>query len=313
MTASRAEPASPSARSGPALGAGILCYFIWGFVPLAFQAIHAFGVGPWETLSQRIVWSIPTAGLLVLIARQGRQVLDALRNPRVLALLGLSSLLIAVNWGVYINAVTSSRLLEASLGYYINPLVNMAAGALLFRERIDRIGMAAIGLALIGVAIQTAALGQLPLISLVLAFSFGGYGVVRKQVAAEAQTGLFIECLLLGLPSLAYIAWLESHGAGHFTASPAATAWLVAAGPITAIPLALFSWAARRIPLSAMGFLQFLAPTIAFFIGVSEGEAFTPARALSFVFIWLGAAVFIYGAWRRTRQLDATLARAAAE
>jgi chloramphenicol-sensitive protein RarD len=282
-------------------------------VPLAFQAIHALGVGPWETLSQRIVWSIPTAAILVAAAGQGRQVLSVLRDRRILAWLGLSSLLIAANWGVYISAVTSGRLLEASLGYYINPLVNMAAGALLFRERIDRIGMAAIGLALVGVAIQTVALGQLPLTSIILALSFGGYGIVRKQVAADAQAGLFIECLLLGLPSLAYIGWIEAHGAGHFTAGAKAAIWLVAAGPITAIPLALFSWAARRIPLSAMGFLQFLAPTIAFAIGVGEGEAFTPGRALSFVFIWLGAATFIYGAWRRTRRVDETLAQAAAE
>jgi chloramphenicol-sensitive protein RarD len=304
---------APGGESRLALGAGVLCYFIWGFVPLAFQAIHALGVGPWETLSQRIVWSIPTAALLVLIARQGGHTMSVLRNPGVLAGLALSSLLIALNWGVYIGAVTTGRLLEASLGYYINPLVNMAAGAVLFRERIDRIGMAAIALALIGVGIQTAALGQLPLTSIILALSFGGYGVVRKRVAAEAQTGLLVECLILGLPSLAYIGWIETHGAGHFLASPAATLWLVAAGPITAIPLALFSWAARRIPLSAMGFLQFIAPTIAFVIGVSEGEAFTPARALSFVFIWLGAATFIYGAWRRTRRVEATLAQAAAE
>jgi chloramphenicol-sensitive protein RarD len=302
---------SAPGESRLALSAGVLCYFIWGFVPLAFQAIHALGVGPWETLTQRIVWSIPTSALLVVLARQGGQVVAVLRNPRVLAGLGLSSLLIAANWGVYISAVTSGRLLEASLGYYINPLVNMAAGALLFRERIDRLGMVAIGLALIGVAIQTVALGQLPLTSIILALSFGGYGVVRKQVAADAQTGLFIECLLLGLPSLAYIGWIEAQGAGHFLASPATTLWLVAAGPITAIPLALFSWAARRIPLSAMGFLQFLAPTIAFAIGVAEGEAFTPARAWSFAFIWLGAATFIYGAWRRTRRVEATLAQAA--
>lgn len=302
---------SAPGESRLALTAGVLCYFIWGFVPLAFQAIHALGVGPWETLAQRIVWSIPMAGLLVLIARQGGQVRSVLRNPRVLAGLGLSSLLIAANWGVYISAVTTGRLLEASLGYYINPLVNMAAGALLFRERIDRVGMVAIGLALAGVAIQTVALGQLPLTSIILALSFGGYGIVRKQVAAEAQTGLLIECLLLGLPSLAYIGWIEAHGAGHFLARPAATLWLVAAGPITAIPLALFAWAARRIPLSAMGFLQFLAPTIAFAIGVAEGEAFTPARAWSFVFIWLGAATFIYGAWRRTQRVEAAIAECA--
>lgn len=286
-----------------ALTAGIACYLIWGFVPLVFQLIGRLGVGSWEILAHRIVWSAPTALIFVLLAHQWRQVLAVFRQPKVLAWLALSATLITVNWIIFIWAVNSGRVLETSLGYYINPLVNMACGALLFRERIDGIGKAAIGLAVVGVSIQALALGHLPLVSLALAFSFGGYGVVRKQVAADAQTGLFIECLILGLPSLAFILWLESQGGGHSLASPTATAWLLASGPITAIPLALFAWAARRLPLSAIGFMQFIAPTISFAIGVSQGEAFTPLRALSFVFIWGGAAVFAYGAWRRSRRL----------
>lgn len=289
-----------------ALSAGVLCYFIWGFVPLAFQAIGRLGVGPWETLAQRVVWSLPTAAIFVLLAGQARQVATVARQPRVLAWLGLSSVLIAMNWVVFVDAVTSGRLLETSLGYYINPLVNMAAGALIFRERIDRIGFAAIGLALVGVVFQAVALGHLPWVSLLLALSFAAYGVVRKQVSADAQTGLLVECLLLALPSLAFLTWLQAQGQGHFTQSLPTALWLIAAGPITAIPLVLFSWAARRIPLSAMGFLQFLAPTISFVIGLCQGEAFTPARAISFGFIWGGAAVFLYGAWRRSRSVMRT-------
>ena len=297
-------PASaPGGEARLALGAGIACYLIWGFVPLAMQAIGALGVGAAEILVHRIVWSVPTALVFVLAARQGRQVLDVLRRPKVLGWLALSSVLIAINWIVFIWAVNSGRLLETSLGYYINPLVNMAAGALLFRERIDRIGKAAMALAAVGVVVQAVALGHLPWVSLALALSFGGYGVVRKQVAADAQTGLFVECLLLGLPSLAFIAWLQAQGTGHFADSTATVAWLIAAGPITAIPLVLFAWAARRMPLSAMGFLQFMAPTISFIIGLVQGEPFTPLRALSFAFIWGGAAVFCYGAWRRTRSV----------
>lgn len=307
---------APGGEARLALGAGIACYLIWGFVPLAFQAIGHRGVGPWEILSERIVWSIPAAAVFVLLAGQARQVAEVLRRPRVLAWLGLSSVLIALNWVVFIWAVTSNRLLETSLGYYINPLVNMAAGALIFRERIDRIGFVAIGLALAGVVFQAFALGHLPWVSLVLAFSFAGYGVVRKQVAADAQTGLLVECLVLGLPSLAFILWLQGQGQGHFTQDLPTALWLIASGPITAVPLVLFSWAARRIPLSAMGFLQFIAPTISFFIGLGQGEAFTPARAISFAFIWAGAAVFLYGAWRRSRAvMRATreVAEAAAE
>ncbi len=306
---------SSSASGGEsrlALGAGIGCYLIWGFVPLVFQAIGHLGVGPWEILAQRIVWSIPTAGLFVLLAGQQGHTLAVLRDRRVLAWLAVSSVLIAINWVTFIWAVTSGRLLETSLGYYINPLVSMAAGALVFRERIDRIGMVAIGLALAGVAVQTLALGHLPWVSLVVALSFGGYGVVRKQVAAEAQTGLFVETLIVGLAAVGYIAWLQGHGQGHF-GNPVAAAWLIASGPITAAPLVLFSWAARRIPLSVMGFLQFLSPTISFVIGLAEGEAFTPARAASFALIWAGAMVFIWGAWRRARQVRMALQTAAAE
>lgn len=286
-----------------ALGAGILCYFIWGFVPLAFQAIGHLGVGPWETLAHRTIWGAPTALIFVLLARQWRQAVAVFRQPRVLAWLTLSAGLIAANWIVFIWAVNSGRVLESSLGYYITPLINMAAGTLIFRERMDRIGVAAIAFAVVGVVIQAVALGHLPLVSLALALSFGGYGVVRKQVAADAQTGLFIECLLLAIPSFFFVLWLEHQGGGHFLASPATIAWLIASGPITAVPLVLFSWAARRIPLSFMGFLQFIGPTIGFVIGVSQGEAFTPLRAISFAFIWGGAAVFTYGAWRRSRAL----------
>jgi chloramphenicol-sensitive protein RarD len=304
------SPAAPGGEARLALTAGISCYLIWGFVPLVFQAIGTLGVGPWEMLAHRIVWSIPTAALFVLLAKQGHQVMRVLRHPRTLAWLFLSAVLIAINWVVFIWAVTSNRLLETSLGYYINPLVSMAAGALIFRERIDRIGQVAIGLALVGVLVQTVALGHLPWVSLVLAFSFGGYGVVRKQVAADAQTGLLVETLLVGLVAAGYLAWLAAPGGGHFGV-PVTSAWLIASGPITAIPLVLFAWAARRVPLSLMGFLQFIAPTISFVIGLAQGELFTPLRALSFAFIWGGAGVFLYGAWRRSRTVLRATANAA--
>jgi chloramphenicol-sensitive protein RarD len=218
-----------------------------------------------------------------------------------MAWLALSAALVALNWGIYIWAVNVGRVLETSLGYYINPLLAMAAGAVIFREKIDRIGLAAIGLAGAGVVVQTVAVGHLPLVSLILAFSFGGYGIVRKRVAADAQTGFLIECLFVAVPGLAYMLWLQHAGRGHFGHQLPISLWLLACGPVTAIPLVLFAWAARRIPLSTIGFLQFISPTITFAIGVHQGEAFTPLRAASFGFIWCGAAVFAYGAWRRSR------------
>lgn len=292
-----------AAEQRKAVLAGIGCYAIWGLMPLFMQAMAAQGAHTWEIMAHRIVWGLVTCGGFVVLVRQGPQVVAAIRNPKVLGWLALSACLIACNWSIFVWAVNHGRTLEASLGYYITPLINMAAGALMFRERIGRIGMAAIALTAIGVAVQGVALGHLPYIALVLAASFGAYGIVRKKVAAEAVAGLFVECLVLILPALLYVAWLEGHGHGHFLAAPAATFWLVAAGPITAVPLALFSWAARRMPLSSLGFLQFIGPSMSFFIGVAEGEVFTPLRALSFAFIWLGAAVFVYGVWRKARGL----------
>lgn len=295
---------SASGESRLALGAGIGCYLIWGFVPLVFQLLGRMGVGPGEILANRTVWAAPAALMFVLVAKQGRQALAVIRNAAILRWLALSSGLIAINWLTFIWAVNSGRVLETSLGYYINPLLSMAAGAAIFRERIDRLGAMAITLAAVGVAVQTMALGHLPVISLTLAISFGGYGVVRKHVAADAQTGLFVECAILAIPGLAYMLWLQHLGHGHLgSGHPAASAWLIACGPLTAFPLLLFAWAARRIPLSAMGFLQFIAPTMTFVIGVIEGETFTRANAVAFLFIWSGAAMFAFGAWRRSRRL----------
>jgi chloramphenicol-sensitive protein RarD len=284
-----------------AVFAAFFCYLFWGFVPLVFQKIGGLGVGAWETLAERTIWSAPSALVFVLMARQWPQVKEMVRRPKVLAWLTLSALLIGSNWVIFIWAVNSGRVLEASLGYYITPLINMAAGAAIFRERIDRIGKTAMAVAVAGVLLQAFALGHLPIVSLTLATSFGIYAVVRKQIAADAQTGLFIEASILAVPGLALVLWLQSQGVGHFGRSWETSFWLMSSGPITALPLVLFSWAARRIPLSMMGFLQFIGPTIGFGIGLAQGEAFTPLRALSFAFIWSGAVLFMYGAWRRAR------------
>jgi chloramphenicol-sensitive protein RarD len=298
---------APGGESRLALSAALVCYLIWGIVPLVFQAMGHLGIPPFEILANRTVWAVPVALVFVLMARQGREVLAAFRKPRTLAWLAFSSLLIAANWSIYIWAVNSGRVLETALGYYINPLIGMAAGALIFNEKIDRLGFVAIALAVLGVVVQAIAIGGLPIVSLALAVSFGGYGIVRKRVAASAQTGLLIECLLLAGFGLAYVIWLQAKGVGHLGVSAPATAWLLSCGPFTAVPLVLFAWAARRIPLSSLAFLQFIGPTTGFIIGVAQGEAFTPLRALSFVFIWGGAVVFAVAAWKRSRpELRAT-------
>jgi chloramphenicol-sensitive protein RarD len=226
-----------------------------------------------------------------------------LRRPKTLGVLALSTLAILSNWTIYVAAVDTGHVIEASLGYYINPLMNMAAGALLFHERMSRGSKIAVGLAAVGVAVQTAALGQVPAISLSLATTFCIYAILRKRAKADAQTGLFIECVYLTIPALLYVLHLQASGAGHFGAGAAVTILLMLAGPATVVPLALFAWSARRLPLSAVGFLQFIAPTLQFLVGLAFGEPFTPMRALSFAFIWLGVGVFAFGAWRQTRML----------
>jgi chloramphenicol-sensitive protein RarD len=277
------------------------CYVIWGFMPLLFMGQAAIGFTSLEILSHRALWSVLFAGGLVLLASQSGQVRTALSQPRTLAWLVLATVLIAVNWGVYVWATTHQATLEASLGYYINPLLNMVVGLWLFRERIDRWGWVAIGLAAVGVLFQALALGRPPWISLILAFSFGAYGVIKKRVPVEAQAGLFIECLILLPFGIAYVVWLQASGLGHGFSSLEGFGWALLNGPATVLPLALFAFAARRMPLSTMGFIQFLAPTLQFCVGLATGEHFTVLRGVSFAFIWLGAGVFAAAALLRAR------------
>jgi chloramphenicol-sensitive protein RarD len=290
-----------STDSRAALVSAVGCYTLWGLMPLLFIGMAGAGFTAPEILAHRAMWSVLFAGVLVLWARQSRQVLSVLASPRTMGWLAISTVLIGINWGIYVWATTNHATLEASLGYYINPLLNMAAGAVLFRERIDRWGKTAIGLAAVGVLMQAIALGRPPWISLILAFSFAAYGVIRKRVQADAQTGLFVECLLLLPLGAAYVFWLQAQGAGHGFTSPTQVLWAVASGPGTVLPLVLFAWSARRLSLTTIGFIQFLAPTLQFTIGVATGEPLTPLRALSFGFIWSGAVVFALAAALRVR------------
>lgn len=292
----------PRNEGQAALFAGLGAYGIWGFLPLYFHLLSGFGVETGEMIAHRTVWSVFWAAALVWLSRQGGDVRRVLTEPKTLGLLALSTAAIFINWTIYVVAVNHHKVIEASLGYYINPLLNMAVGALFFRERMPLTGKVAIVLATIGVGVQTLALGHLPLISLGLGISFCAYGVIRKQVKADAQTGLFFECAYLSLPGLAYVLWLQSTGVGHFLGGWDIALLLLAAGPATVAPLALFSWSARRLSLTALGFLQFVAPTLQFFVGLALGETFTPLRALSFAFIWAGVAVFAWGAWQASRR-----------
>jgi chloramphenicol-sensitive protein RarD len=299
MSESLAAPAASTDVDRSPVVAAVICYVLWGLLPILFIWAGQAGAQAFEIVAWRTLWSLPCALALVLVSGQGASLFTI--PPKVLAALALSAVLIAGNWTVYVWAVSTGRTISASLGYYLNPLLNMGVGALLFRERIDRAGMVAIALAAIGVVLQGVALGAFPWVSIALALTFGSYGIVRKQAPVTAQTGLFVECLLLFLPAAAYALLLARTGHGAFGVKPTATLALILGGPATVIPLALFAFAARRLSLTLVGFVQFITPTLQFMVGVESGEPLTRLRILSFAFIWAGVMVFAGKAWLGSR------------
>lgn len=295
--------ATPGGSTRQALAAGIVGYIIWGLIPALFILAGRSGASPLEILAQRAVWAAPWAWLLVAFSGHGEQVRRVFSRPALLGQLAISALMIVSGWAVYVWAVNNGHNLEASLGYYINPLLNMAIGAAMFRERISVLGLGAIALAAIGAVLQAVALGHLPLIALFLAITFTIYGVIRKRVEIDAQAGLFVESLLMWFPAVGLVLWLGHTGGARFGHGLPITLLLLAMGPVTVAPLAFFAWTTRRLPLSTVGFLQFIGPTLGFVIGLAVGERLTLLGLLSFGFIWAGVALFMFGAWRAGRRL----------
>jgi len=279
-------------RRGAGLAAGIAAYACWGFVPLYFKAVSA--APPLEVLAHRIAWSLVL--LLLLVSRRGqRGALRAVLRPgRTLAMLSAASVLIAVNWLVYIWAVAAGRVMEGSLGYFINPLVSVALGVVVLGERLERPVGIAVAVASLGVVWLTLGLGHPPWIALTLAFSFGSYGLLRKLVPVGAVLGLCVETLLLAPLALGYLGVVGASGRLAFASgSLRLDVLLLLAGPITAVPLLLFAAAARRLPLSTLGFLQYLSPTLQLLLAVLVfKEPLDAARAGAFAFIWTGLAIF---------------------
>jgi chloramphenicol-sensitive protein RarD len=269
-----------------------LAFFCWGLFPLYFHAIGE--VPPLQILAHRMLWSLLFLVIVLAVRRQWAW-LRIVRQPRVFGSFVASALLLSINWLIYIWAVNNGHVIESSLGYFINPLVNIMFGALLLKERLRRPQWMAIGVAALGVAWLTWQAGTVPWISLALAVSFGGYGLLRKTASLGALEGLSLETMVLFPVAAGYVIWLSVHGENAFLNTPSDTTrlLLVAAGPITAIPLLLFAGGARKIPLSVLGLLQYLSPTLQFLLGVwLFHEAFTPDRLVGFVLIWLALALF---------------------
>ena len=269
-----------------------LAFLCWGLFPLYFHAIG--DVPPVQILAHRMLWSLLFLVIVLAVRRQWAW-LDLVRKPRVFGSFVASALLLSVNWLIYIWAVNNGHVIEASLGYFINPLVNISLGYLLLKERLRRAQWMAIAVAALGVAWLTWQAGSVPWIALALAVSFGGYGLLRKTAALGALEGLSFETMVLFPVAAAYVVWLTVHGQNAFinTESTSTQLLLMAAGPITAIPLLLFASGARQIPLSVLGLLQYLSPTLQFLLGVwIFHEAFTADRLVGFALIWLALALF---------------------
>ena len=287
-------------RRGYILGLG--AYIIWGLFPLYFKAIQS--VPAVEIIVHRVLWSALFGSILLLFWKHPGWWRELRDNPGRLAILALSGTLIASNWLTYVWAVNNGRMLEASLGYYINPLINVLLGMLLLGERLRRLQWLAVGLAGIGVAQQVWQVGSLPWVSLVLALTFGFYGLIRKKAPVAALPGLVVETWMLVPLALGWLALNPSVESvqPEFYTSPEAL-WLIAAGPVTLVPLVCFNAAARHLPYTTLGFLQYLAPTLVLLQAVMLfDEHLSSTTLVAFMFIWAGLALYSVDAWLKVRR-----------
>ena len=281
---------------------GIAAYGLWGVFPLYFKLLDF--ASPLEILAQRIVWTLVVVVGALAASRRLAGVAVVARDRRTLGLLAIAAVLIAVNWTTFIYATTSGRVIEASLGYFITPLVSVAFGLVFFGERLRPVQTFAVALGAVAVAVLTAYHGGFPWIAIVLAASFGTYGLLKKLAAVGAAESLAVETLVLVVPALVYLVWLWADGSATFTSDGAGHALLLAAsGPVTAIPLLLFAASVTRIPLSTIGLLQYLAPVLQFLIGwLIEDEVMPASRWVGFTLVWIALVVLSWDAIRAARR-----------
>jgi chloramphenicol-sensitive protein RarD len=284
---------------------GIGAYLMWGFFPVLIKQLEA--APPLQILGHRITWSFLFLLVVVLALRQGKQFKQELNKKRTLLIYATSATLLAINWLTYIIAINSDHVIDSSLGYFINPLVSVLLGVVFLHERLRPGQWLAVGIAAAGVAYLTVNYGSLPWIALILAFTFGLYGLVKKVAPLGALHGLTLETAILFLPALIFLLFAEAQGTGAFGNNGLDLRLMLAlAGVITAIPLLMFGEAARRIPLSMVGLLQYIAPTCQFLLGVLVyQEPFSPARLVGFVIIWIALALFWGEGYLYRRSLSA--------
>ncbi len=297
------RPSSSQGSEGDArfgLLCGIVAYTLWGLFPLFFKQVDH--VAALEIVTWRILWAIPVCALIIFLRRQWGEIKTIFTDWRIIRVLFVSAIFIAVNWFGYVFAVANGRVLEASLAYYINPLMFIAAGVLVLGESLSRFQAIAVALATIGVLVLTIALGEAPWMALVMAFSFTVYGYLRKTTPVGAVPGLFTETVLLAPVAMGVLVFLALQSRLSFGAIDAQTdLLLILSGPLTTAPLTLFALAARRLTLTVLGFIQYIGPTGQLFLGLYYGEAFTWAHGVCFGLIWLALGFASYDMLQRSR------------
>jgi chloramphenicol-sensitive protein RarD len=290
-------PGKPENEARDGVIAGLIAYILWGVLPIYFKATA--DVSPVELLLHRVIWAVPFGALIIFLRRQWPEVWRALTHRSMLMWLTTAAFFVAINWYIYILAIQQDQIFQASLGYYINPLLYVVAGVFVFGEKL-RIGqISAVVLATVGVLVLTFSGGQFPALALAIGSSFTVYGVIRKRVVIGGMPGLFVETIVLLPVAVVWLAWMVRAGDVAFASNTEITGLLLLAGPVTVVPLLFFALAARRLPLSTVGFMQFLAPTMHFGIAVYYGEVLTTAHMICFACIWSAVIVFSTDAWRQ--------------
>ena len=286
---------------------GVSAYTLWGLFPIYWPLLKP--ANPLEIVSHRAVWTLVFCFIILALTKTLKSTLSLLKHPKIVAGLFLSSILISINWIIYIYAANNEHVIEASLGYYINPIVVIATGVIVLKEKMRPLQWLAVGIATLGVAVLTIDYGRLPWIALGLAFSWGSYGLVKKQLGLGALEGLSIETLLSSGFYLGYLIWLGNSGEGHLTYSLTLTLLLIGGGAVTAIPLLLFNGSTNRLPLTLVGLLQYITPTIQFCIGVwYYHEDMPTARWVGFFIIWVALMSLAIDLIKSGRTVDHSIA-----
>lgn len=295
MTDAATTPA-PAPRANVDTREGLLIatftYFLWGFLPFYMKAVAHIPAA--EVVAHRIVWSLPIAAAVILVSGRLGEIRKAIASPRTVLMAALTASIITINWGVYVWSIAAGRALESALGYYINPLFSIFLASMLLGERLSRLQMVAVALAAAAVVYLTVQAGSLPWVSVGLTFSWGFYALFKRTLPVGATEGFFLEVLLLTLPALCYVGYLENTGTGHFLTTGAYnTGMLLFAGVVTAVPLILYAHGAKMLRLTTIGILQYIAPTMIFLVAVfAFGEPFDSARLIAFVMIWTALAIY---------------------